>query len=663
MTPFDSVLVANRGEIAVRVMRSARALGYRSVAVYSAADTGALHTRVADQALYIGPSPPRESYLHIERVVDAARRAGAGAIHPGYGFLSENADFARACAAAGIVFVGPSPQAIELMGNKAAAKARMLAAGVPCIPGYQGEKQSDAALLAEAARIGVPLMVKAAAGGGGRGMRLVRDMSELPSALAAARSEAGGAFGSDQLILERAISGARHVEVQIVGDQHGHYLHLGERDCSVQRRHQKVIEEAPCPVMSAALREAMGAAAVTAARSIDYCGAGTVEFLLDVDGNFYFLEMNTRLQVEHPVTEMVTGVDLVELQLRIARGETLPFTQDQLVIEGHALEARLYAETVYEGFLPAAGTVHAWMPPRGSGVRVDHGLLPGQVVTPDYDPMLAKVIARGRDRDEARRRLLRALGDTVLLGIPNNRQFLIELLERPAFVRGSATTDFIGEQFPDGPEAPQPGGLVLCCAALLQTLRAAARSQAARASNDAALEGFSGSRLISATVAYSVAGQLQLLAVRRAGRDDFLVTCGDAAHALTLLDDDGSTARIVADGRQHRIAYTHAAPGSVELVLDGSAFVLVNQLASGTAQRAGAGSGAVLAPMHGNLLALLVSAGDRVRRGDALAVIEAMKMEHRLQADVDGVVSCVLAAEGEQVAAGALLMEIGTGAQ
>ena len=380
MTNFDSILVANRGEIAVRVIRSAQQQGYRAIAVYSEADAEAPHVLMADEAVLIGPAPVKDSYLDPDRILEAARKTGAQAIHPGYGFLSENAAFSQACADAGIVFIGPTPEAIDIMGNKAASKRRMLEANVPCIPGYQAEDQSDDTLIAAAREIGAPIMVKAAAGGGGRGMRLVENLDDIQVAIESARSEAETAFGSGELILEKAVIRPRHVEIQVFGDQQGNVIHLGERDCSVQRRHQKVVEESPCPVMTPELREAMGRAAVNAAASIDYVGAGTVEFLLDDDGNFYFLEMNTRLQVEHPVTEMVTGQDLVALQFHVAQGYPLPIAQEDISLDGHAIEVRLYAEDTTNDFLPATGVARVWQPPSGEGIRVDHGLLQGQEV-------------------------------------------------------------------------------------------------------------------------------------------------------------------------------------------------------------------------------------------------------------------------------------------
>ena len=398
---FRSVLIANRGEIACRIIRAARAEGLRSIAVYSDADANAPHVRLADAAVRIGPSAPAQSYLSIGALIDAAKATGAEALHPGYGFLAENADLAEASAAAGLVFVGPPPAAIRAMGDKSAAKTRMEAAGVPCAPGYHGDDQSAARFATEAARIGYPVMVKATAGGGGRGMRIVREPEALEAAYAAARSEAENAFGDGRLLIERALLAARHVEVQVFGDAEGAIVHLGERDCSIQRRHQKVIEEAPSPAVSAELRAAMGAAAVRAASAVGYVGAGTVEFLLDGDGRFYFLEMNTRIQVEHPVTECVTGIDLVRLQFQVAQGRPLPFAQSQIALRGHAIEARLYAEDPAADFLPSIGTLAAWRPAKGEGVRIDAGVETGSAVTPFYDSMLGKIIAFG---ETARRR-------------------------------------------------------------------------------------------------------------------------------------------------------------------------------------------------------------------------------------------------------------------
>ena len=659
MSRFDSVLVANRGEIAVRIIGSARAAGYRTVAVYSDADAEAPHVAAADAAVRIGPAPVKDSYLDGERILAAARRAGAGAIHPGYGFLSENAAFAAACGEAGFVFIGPAAEAIDLMGNKAAAKRRMLAAGVPCIPGFQAAEADDEALIAAADDVGYPLMVKAAAGGGGRGMRLAAAPAELAGAIAAARSEAENAFGSGELILERALLDARHVEVQVFGDAHGNCIHLGERDCSVQRRHQKVVEEAPCPVLTPALRRTMGEAAVAAARSIDYVGAGTVEFLLGEDGSFYFLEMNTRLQVEHPVTEAVTGLDLVALQLAVAEGEPLPLDQEAVSLSGHAIEVRLYAEDAANDFLPAAGTAAAWVPPVGAGIRVDHGLAPGQVITSFYDPMVAKIIASGPDRATALRRLRRALADTVLFGLPSNRAFLLDVLRDPVFAAGKATTAFIGERFPAGPAAPVARDEQLCCAALLQYLEALGVSEGRRVSDDTGCAGWTGGRAIASRRRYARDGEAVDVLLRQVGDDRFLVRMGDAERVLEVHDAPAEGClRLSIDGLQGTLPFAFTGPGEVSLQWQGEAAVLVDLLAARGAGEGVTGGGSVTAPMHGKLLRLLVGVGDRVGVGDELAVVEAMKMEHRLQAAVDGAVSAVHAAAGDQVAAGAVLIEI-----
>src|SRR4051794_24173801 len=443
-TPFFKVLIANRGEIALRIMRTARRLGYGVVAVYSDADRESLHVREADQAVRIGEALPSQSYLRIDAIIAAAKAGGAGAIHPGYGFLAENEGFAQACRDAGLVFIGPSPEAIKAMGNKAGAKDIMRAAGVPCVPGYQGGGESDAVMLAEAKRIGFPVMIKAVAGGGGRGMRLVPNAAAFADALRSARSEAQGAFGDSTVILERAILDPRHIEIQVFGDRYGNAIHLGERDCSVQRRHQKLIEEAPSPAVSPELRARMGAVAVAAVKSIGYEGAGTLEFLLDQRGEFYFMEMNTRLQVEHPVTEAITGLDLVELQLRIASGEPLGLQQEDVIFAGHAIEVRLCSEDAGHDFMPQSGRMALWQMP--DGIRVEHALQSGSEIPPFYDSMIAKIISHGADRNEARGKLICALEQTVAFGITTNQGFLISCLRHPGFAAGEATTAFIGKR-------------------------------------------------------------------------------------------------------------------------------------------------------------------------------------------------------------------------
>ena len=439
--PFHKILIANRGEIARRIARTARRFGYGVVAVNSDADAGALHVREADQAVHIGEAPPLQSYLNIGAIIAAAKSSGADAVHPGYGFLAENEDFAQACLDAGLVFIGPSPKAIGAMGNKARAKEIMRAAGVPCVPGYQGSDQSESTMLAEANKIGFPVMIKAVAGGGGRGMRLVPDAAAFASSLRTARSEAQGAFGDPTMILERAIINPRHIEIQVFGDCFGHAIHLGERDCSVQRRHQKLIEEAPSPAVSPDLRARMGAVAVAAVKALGYEGAGTLEFLLDPSGEFYFMEMNTRLQVEHPVTEAITGLDLVELQLRVAHGEPLGLQQDDIRFSGHAIEVRLCAEDATRDFMPQAGRLALWQIP--DGVRVEHALKSGVEISPFYNSMIAKIIAFGATREQARSKLICSLEQTAAFGLTTNQAFLMSCLRHPVFARGDATTAFV----------------------------------------------------------------------------------------------------------------------------------------------------------------------------------------------------------------------------
>ena len=644
MKAIRTILVANRGEIACRIMRTAKAMGFRTAAVYSDADAQALHVASADVATRIGPADVRASYLDIEAVIKAARRLDADAIHPGYGFLSENAAFAQAVADAGLVFIGPSPQAIAAMGNKAAAKRRMIEAGVPCVPGFEGENAPDARLLDEAHGIGFPLMVKAAAGGGGRGMRLVREPHELTGALVAARSEALNAFGSDELILERAVSNARHVEVQIIADTHGNCVHLGERDCSVQRRHQKVLEEAPSPAVDAALRARMGGAAVAAATAIGYTNAGTVEFLLGDDGQFFFLEMNTRLQVEHPVTELVTGLDLVELQIRIAQGEALPFQQADVSMRGHAIEARLYAEAPEKGFLPQAGRMLAWSPPAGRGVRVDHGLMPQQDVTPHYDPMLAKIITHGASREEARRRLLEALRNAHVAGIASNRAFLIACLAHPDFVAGTATTAFIPAHFA-APAAPGVDAEALALAAVLLFLASA------QALGHAPTETWSSSGAIAwpmkiAREASDRKAESLTVSVMRASH--YLVTHGSVAHEIEVHADAGAVTWTW-QGRNHTARWL-IARDVLHLALPEADFAFRDVTYAPPAADDAAGAGEIRAPMNGKIVAVQAHAGDRVEKGQRIVVLEAMKMQHELVAQTSGVLRQLSVKAGDQVA-------------
>jgi geranyl-CoA carboxylase alpha subunit len=644
---FRKILIANRGEIACRVIRTAKAMGYRAVSVHSPADAGAPHVAMADQAVQIGGNLVGESYLKIDLILDAAKRTGADAIHPGYGFLSENEGFAQACANAGVVFIGPPAAAIAAMGNKRQAKLRMIEAGVPCVPGYEGADQNDAVLLAEAKRIGLPIMVKAAAGGGGRGMRLVTQAGDIAAAIKSARSEAENAFGSGELILERAVVDARHVEIQVFGDSHGNVIHLGERDCSIQRRHQKIVEESPSPAVDAGLRARMGEAAVKAARSIGYQGAGTVEFLLGSDKQFYFLEMNTRLQVEHPVTEMITGQDLVAWQLIVAAGGKLPLTQEQVKLNGHAIEVRLYAEDAYGGFLPQTGTVRAWQPPSGDGVRVDHGIGAGQSISSFYDPMLAKIIAWGADREQARRRLLNAVEDCVVLGPTTNKHFLAAVLDNGHFASGGATTAFIGQEFPDKALArplPSPQAWALAAALICERNNAGPRM----------LRDFRNSHA-SGNPLRLVCGEAKQLLTIAATDQGFEITIGEHTHRLAVLGHDGVIVRYSLDGVQQS---AHALFDGEFLHLDipGFAGAFEDQTLTASAKAAAAGDGRLLAPMDGRIVSVTATSGTRVDKGQTLVVLEAMKMQHQIKANVAGTVETVAVKEGDQVSGRALLV-------
>ncbi len=647
-TPFSTLLVANRGEIALRVMRTARRLGYRTVAVYSDADANAAHVMAADRAACIGGPLPAQSYLDIEAILDAARRTGADAIHPGYGFLAENAGFAEACRTAGLVFVGPSPEAIRAMGDKAGAKRLMEEAGVPCIPGYQGEEQSAERLAGEAAGIGFPLMIKASGGGGGRGMRLVERQDDFDALLRAARSEALNAFGDDTVILERAVPEPRHVEIQVFADRHGHVVHLGERDCSVQRRHQKLIEEAPSPAVDPALRARMGEAAVAAARAIGYEGAGTLEFLLDPDGRFWFMEMNTRLQVEHPVTEAITGLDLVEWQLRVAAGEALPLRQDEIAFAGHAIEVRLCAEDARHGFMPQSGTMRGWRP--ADGIRTDHAMRPGDAIPPDYDSMIAKLIAHGGTREEARRRLMLALEEMTALGVVTNQELLGRCLAHPVFVEGGATTAFIGRN--EAALTARNSEARVRAAALAAWLihRAGAADHGAAAALAPALP---------VALSFSLDGEPVDARVAQLSPRDFAIAIdGDDGHRLAAVGSDGESVRFVLDGVMESAAFAQDGT-SVDFRYRGAAWAASN-LTRAPAARAGAmgGDGRVRAAMSGRVVAVEIAAGVAVSPGQPLLTLEAMKMEHVHAADIAGLVAAVTVTPGDQVAAGQVLIEI-----
>ncbi|PZU60266.1 MAG: methylcrotonoyl-CoA carboxylase [Sphingobium sp.] len=612
---LESLLIANRGEIACRVIRTARRLGIRTVAVYSDADANALHVRSADAAVHIGPSPVRESYLVGEKIIAAARASGAQAIHPGYGFLSENAEFAQAVIDAGLIWVGPNPASITAMGLKDAAKKLMQDAGVPTTPGYLGNDQSPARLKAEADAIGYPVLIKAVAGGGGKGMRKVDAEADFADALVSCQREAASSFGNDQVLLEKWVTNPRHIEVQVFGDSHGHVVHLFERDCSLQRRHQKVIEEAPAPGMDEATRAAVCQAAVNAAKAVDYVGAGTIEFIADGSeglraDRIWFMEMNTRLQVEHPVTEMITGQDLVEWQLRVASGESLPKTQDDLSINGWAMEARLYAEDPSKGFLPSIGTLDTFDLGDGTGVRIDTGVEQGADISPFYDPMIAKVIAHGPTRDAARERLADALEDSAVWPLRTNAGFLVRALNHPDFAAARLDTGLIAREgealLP--PSRPSDGALADAAAALVR---------------GGGLAGFRLNAPVRTEAAFLLDGEAVIIAFDPRSGDD------------TPLDD----VLVAESGQVWRLAPFRA----------------------GGAGGTDASDGAILSPMPGRIIAVAVTAGEAVVKGQKLLTLEAMKMEHSLTAPFDGTIVQLNASEGGQVNEGALLVKIEKG--
>jgi geranyl-CoA carboxylase alpha subunit len=679
---FTKILVANRGEIAVRVIRGAKRLGYRTVAVYSDADADSMHVHEADEAVRLGPPPAKESYLSIEKILAAAKTSGAQAIHPGYGFLSENAAFSKACKDAGLVFVGPDAASIEAMGNKSAAKQRMLKARVPCVPGYQGADQSDEHLLKQCRQIGLPVMIKAAAGGGGRGMRLVEDEAGLAEAIKSARSEAANAFGSGELLIEKAVVDARHVEIQVFGDRHGNVIFVGERDCSIQRRNQKVVEEAPSPAVDDMLRHAMGRAAVAAAKAVNYVGAGTVEFLLGRDKAFYFLEMNTRLQVEHPVTELVYGVDLVEWQLRVAQGERLPLTQEEVLAQrkGWAIEVRLCAEDPAQNYLPQTGTVLKWSTPGGIGmppyvgrqsfaehVRTDTYLRDGVQISPFYDSMQAKVIAWGEDRETARMRLVHALEDTLLLGVASNRDYLLDVLRTEAFASGDFSTAFVGKHFPQEQlKAAKPTARQLALAAV-----ALYQDEAQRLLADAGLTddylGWHNSHETPAEFKLKWRDQEYLLDVLVHDGHLFTAEIGAEKVVIDVVRREPGAFDVVvltgasgaggSEGTRARAHYARHAD-QVFVCAEGRTFGFTDRTYA-PADAGGAGSdGRITAHSDGKIVAVHVRPGETVKKGQTLVVLEAMKMEFQLATPVDGKVEAVSVAAGAQVKGRQLLVQV-----
>jgi 3-methylcrotonyl-CoA carboxylase alpha subunit len=661
MSLFEKILIANRGEIAVRVIRTARRLGLRTVAVYSEADAGAMHVELADEAVCIGPAPAAESYLRGEAILDVAKRTGAQAIHPGYGFLSENAKFAAACAQAGVVFIGPPIEAIRVMGSKADSKRVMSTAGVPLVPGYHGAAQDFETLRSEAERIGYPVLVKASAGGGGKGMRVVRAAAELADAVTGAKRESKAAFGDDTLLLEKYLTQPRHVEIQVFADTHGNCIYLFERDCSLQRRHQKVIEEAPAPALPDELRSRIGQAAVAAARAVNYVGAGTVEFMYQ-GGQFYFIEMNTRLQVEHPVTEMITGQDLVEWQLRVAAGETLPLTQERLTRRGHAFEARVYAEDPQRDFLPAIGRLtHLKAPAEGPHVRVDTGVRSGDEISVYYDPMIAKLIVWDEDRLSALRRLRNALAEYEIAGLTTNISFLSSIACHPSFAAGEIDTGFIERHreklIPTLTRTPDE---VLALATLAVLLRQSAEAHGSRRaladpySPWYEVNGWNMNADSHYELRLKDPGEVHRVTLQfRARGYEVVVLEGRTVKATHVsLDNDVLSATL--DGVRHRATAVFQ-QRELTLFSDGATWSLELDDPLARAEEQAGGSGRITAPMPGAVVAVLVEEGQAVERNQPLMVLEAMKMEHTLRAPSAGRVLKLRVARGDQVTEGAEL--------
>ncbi len=664
---FTKILIANRGEIACRVIKTARRMGIRTVAVYSEADVNARHVRLADEAVLLGPAAARESYLVAARIIEACQRTGAQAVHPGYGFLSENADFAEALEASGIAFIGPPAAAIRAMGSKSEAKKLMGAANVPLTPGYHGDDQTPALLHKEADAIGYPVLIKAAAGGGGKGMRLVECSADFADALASCRREAASSFGSDHVLIEKYITRPRHIEIQVFADTQGNCVYLFERDCSVQRRHQKVLEEAPAPGMTPERRRQMGEAAVAAARAVGYVGAGTVEFIasstFDKDGSFYFMEMNTRLQVEHPVTEMITGQDLVEWQLRVAVGQPLPLAQEQLQVRGHALEARIYAEDASKGFLPSTGKLVRLSPPSETlNVRVDTGVEEGDEISPFYDPMIAKLIVWDEDRDGALARMRRALADYQVAGLTTNIDFLSRLVACPAFAGADLDTGLIERQrsflFPATQAVPYDALLVATVGELLweqHKARLAARTSGDPWSPWHARDGWR-MNLSAARIIGFRDGESLVEAEVRYQRVQWQVTINGRTALARGSKLEGDRIAVEFDDRR-LIASVVAVDGKRSIFLQGSTYSLLRDDPLHLVEAGGAHGGGLTAPMPGKVVALLVQPGQKVEKGAPLLILEAMKMEHTITAPAAGTVKAFCYAAGEQVGDGAALVE------
>jgi 3-methylcrotonyl-CoA carboxylase alpha subunit len=663
---FTKILIANRGEIACRVIKTARRMGIRTVAVYSEADAGARHVRLADEAVCIGAPSPKESYLVADKIIAAALATGAQAVHPGYGFLSENEDFAEACAKNGLVFIGPPVSAIRAMGSKSEAKKLMEKAGVPLTPGYHGDNQEPEFLKQQADAIGYPVLIKAAAGGGGKGMRAVSKSEEFLDALASCKREAQSSFGDQHVLIEKYLQRPRHIEIQVFGDSHGNCVYLFERDCSVQRRHQKVVEEAPAPNMPPERRAAMGKAAVDAAQAVGYVGAGTVEFIVNQDGTFYFMEMNTRLQVEHPVTEMITGLDLVEWQLKVGAGETLPLRQEQLAIRGHALEARIYAEDPDKGFLPSIGKlIHLAPPAETLHVRVDTGVEQDDEISPHYDPMIAKLIVWDETRERALARMLQALADYRVVGVSNNIGFLSRLVACPAFAQADLDTGLIERErsflFPETAEPPAEAWLVAALAELIRDQQYALAEAEASGDPHSPWHERDGWRLNG-----NARREIKL----RAGETEKVVNAGYAGESFTLEFEGQTTAatgrfagselRVDLGGRRINVTVV-AANEKRHVFIDGICFVFAAIDPLFHAGSGGGAEGGLTAPMPGKIIALIAEVGGKVEKGAPLLILEAMKMEHTITAPAAGTIKAFRFNVGEQVSDGAELVEFEPG--
>ena len=660
---FNKILIANRGEIACRVIKTARRMGIRTVAVYSEADANARHVRLADEAVLLGPAAARESYLVADKILAAAKRTGAQAVHPGYGFLSENADFSEACSASGITFIGPPASAIRAMGSKSEAKKLMGKASVPLTPGYHGDDQTPTLLHQEADQIGYPVLIKAAAGGGGKGMRLVEKSEDFPDALASCKREAISSFGNDHVLIEKYITKPRHIEIQVFADTQGNCVYLFERDCSVQRRHQKVLEEAPAPGMTLERRRQMGEAAVAAAKAVGYVGAGTVEFIANQDGSFYFMEMNTRLQVEHPVTEMITGQDLVEWQLRVAAGQPLPLAQEQLQIRGHALEARIYAEDANKGFLPSTGQLIRLAPPSESiNVRVDSGVEEGDEISPFYDPMIAKLIVWDEHRDAALARMRKALADYQVVGVTTNIDFLSRLVACPAFAGADLDTGLIERQkdflFPASQATPRDALLVATVSELLWEQHVAKFK--AKTSGDPwspwhARDGWRMNLSAVRTISFRDGDSL-LEAQVRYQRDQWQISINGETTLARGKKLEGDAFAVELDDRR-LIASVVAVESKRSIFINGSTYSLLRDDPLHIVEAGGAQGGGLTAPMPGKVVALLAQPGQKVDKGAPLLILEAMKMEHTITAPATGIVKAFCYAAGEQVSDGAALVE------